>query len=67
MSVGAFDITTAEHRQIKGLTRRDNLQDSKTGMELAITGLAADAAATLHQQRDGQGLPAMHNDCHGAG
>jgi DNA-damage-inducible protein D len=33
LSVGAFDITTAEHRQIKGLSRRDNLQDSQTGME----------------------------------
>ncbi len=46
LSNGAFDITTAEHRQIKGLTRRDNLQDSQTILELAITGLAEATAHT---------------------
>ncbi len=67
LSVGAFDITTAEHRQIKVLTRRDNLQDSETIMELAITSLADAAAITLHQKRDSQGLPALQGDCHEAG
>ena len=36
-------------------------------MELAITGLADEAAATLHQQRESHGLSALQNDCHDAG
>jgi hypothetical protein len=67
LSVGAFDITTAEHRQIKGLSARDNLQDSETSMELAITGLADAAARRLHQTRDSQGFNKLQADCQDAG
>jgi BRO family, N-terminal domain len=67
LSVGAFDITTREHRQIKELSARDNLQDSQTIMELAITGLADAAAVTLHQERDSRGFPSLQGDCHEAG
>jgi hypothetical protein len=34
---------------------------------VAITGLADEAAATLHQQRDSRNLPALQSDCHDAG
>ena len=67
LSVGAFDITTAEHRKIKGLSRRDNLQDSQNGMELAITGLPDEAAARRSISSESHGLPELQNDCHDAG
>ncbi|MEO7003610.1 MAG: hypothetical protein ABI068_17420 [Ktedonobacterales bacterium] len=51
LSKGTFDVTTAEHRNIKGITPRHNLQDSMTAMDLALNSLAETAAATLHQSR----------------
>ena len=67
LSVHALDVTTAEHKQIKHLPPRANLQESQTGMELAITSLADEAAYTFHQERDSQGFNALQNDCQEAG
>ncbi|HEX6819537.1 MAG TPA: hypothetical protein VF120_14260 [Ktedonobacterales bacterium] len=44
---GAFDISTAEPKTVKTLKKRDNLRDSMSLVELALTSLAeATAAAT---------------------
>jgi hypothetical protein len=67
LSVDSLGLTTGEHKQLKGLRPRDNLRDSETIMELAITGLAEATAVTLHQERDTQGFPALQDDCHDAG
>lgn len=67
LSTGTFDITTSEHKAIKGLTARQNLQDSMTVMELALSSLAEATAATLHQERDSKGLPALRRDASEAG
>jgi DNA-damage-inducible protein D len=67
LSVDSLGLTTGEHKTLKGLKPRDNLRDSETIMELAITGLAEATAVTLHQKRDTQGFPALQNDCHDAG
>lgn len=67
LSVGGLGITTRDHKALKGLKARDNLRDSQTIMELAITGLAEATAVTLHQERDTQGFPALRSDCHEAG
>lgn len=67
LSVDSLGLTTGEHKALKGLKTRDNLRDSETIMELAITGLAEATAVTLHQKRDTQGFPALRGDCHDAG
>jgi hypothetical protein len=67
LSVDSLGLTTGEHKALKGLKSRDNLRDSETIMELAITGLAEATAVTLHQKRDTQGFPALQHDCHDAG
>jgi DNA-damage-inducible protein D len=67
LSVDSLGLTTGEHKALKDLRPRDNLRDSETIMELAITGLAEATAVTLHQKRDTQGFPALQNDCHDAG
>jgi hypothetical protein len=66
-SVDSLGLTTGEHKALKGLKTRDNLRDSQTIMELAITGLAEATAVTPHQKRDTQGFPALRGDCHDAG
>ena len=63
LSKGTFDITTAQHKDIKGLTGRQNLQDSMTVMEMALTSLADATAITLHEARNTQGFDALQNDC----
>jgi hypothetical protein len=67
LSVGGLGITTRDHKALKGLKAKDNLRDSQTIMELAITGLAEATAVTLHQERDTQGFPSLQDDCHEAG
>jgi prophage antirepressor-like protein len=67
LSVGGLGITTREHKALKGLKARDNLRDSQTIMELAITGLAEATAVTLHQERDTRGFPSLQDDCQEAG
>jgi DNA-damage-inducible protein D len=65
--VGSLGITTRDHKALKGLKPRDNLRDSETIMELAITGLAEAAAVTLHQDNDSQGFLSLQDDCQEAG
>lgn len=67
LSLGKFDLTTREHRQVKGLAARDNLQDSETEMELAIDTLGNAAARRAHQIRDSQGFNQLQKDCQDAG
>ncbi|HLY31798.1 MAG TPA: hypothetical protein VKQ36_12285, partial [Ktedonobacterales bacterium] len=67
ISVGKFGITTGEHKEIKGLEPGDNLENSETIMELAITALADATAITLHQARDSQGFDRLQVDCQDAG
>jgi hypothetical protein len=67
LSRGTFDITTAEHRQIKHITPRQNLRDSMTPLELALTSLAEVTATELHQTRDAQGFKELQRDATEAG
>jgi hypothetical protein len=67
LSVESLGVTTREHKDLKGLKPKDNLRDSETVMELAITGLAEATAVTLHQKHDTQGFNALQVDCHEAG
>jgi DNA-damage-inducible protein D len=67
LSKGTFDITTREHRQVKGLAGKHNLQDSMTPVELALSTLSEVTAVEFHQARDSQGVNQLQEDCRDAG
>ncbi len=62
-----FDISTAEHRQVKHIGARANLRDSMTRMELLLTGLAEETAIGLHQAHDSLGFEELRSDAREAG
>lgn len=64
---GTFDLTPGQHLIVKDLPPNQNLQDSMTIMELALSSLAEATATTLHQQRDSQGFGELQRDAHEAG
>jgi hypothetical protein len=64
---GTFDITTADHKAVKALKKRDNLRDSMSLVELALTGLAEATAAELHREHDSQGFTRLQGDTQQAG
>jgi DNA-damage-inducible protein D len=67
LSKGTFDITTREHRQVKGLSGKHNLQDSMTPVELALSTLAEVTATELHRQRESEGFNKLQADCQDGG
>jgi DNA-damage-inducible protein D len=67
LNKGTFELTTGEHKAVKGLKPRHNLRDSMTPLELVLTSLAETTAATFHQQRDSQGFMDLQRDAHQAG
>ena len=67
LSRGTFDLTTAEHKAVKGLKPRHNLRDSMTTLELVLTSLAEATATAIHQAHDSQGLGELRRDAHEAG
>jgi DNA-damage-inducible protein D len=67
LSRGTFDLTTAEHRQVKHITARQNLRDCMTQLELALTSLAEVTANELHQTRDAQVFTELQRDATDAG
>jgi DNA-damage-inducible protein D len=64
---GTFELSTDAHKAIKSLRKRDNLRDSMTSLELALTMLSEAAATTIHQARDSQGFTELQQDTHEAG
>jgi hypothetical protein len=66
LSRGTFDLTTAQHKAVKGI-RSGNLRGNMTALELALTTLAEATAATLHQTRDTQGFIGLQTDAKDAG
>ena len=64
---GTFDITTAEHKSIKSLKKRDNLRDSMSIVELALTSLAEATSTALHREHDSQGFGELQGDAREAG
>ena len=64
---GTFDVSVREHQSIKHIGRAQNLRDSMTRVDLALSTLAEATAAELHQTRDSQGFEALRGDAHEAG
>ena len=64
---GTFDVSVREHQTIKHIGRTQNLRDSMTRVELALSTLAEATAAELHQTRDSQGYEELRSDAREAG
>ncbi|HEY7340837.1 MAG TPA: Bro-N domain-containing protein [Ktedonobacterales bacterium] len=64
---GTFDVGVREHQVIKHIGRTQNLRDSMTRVELALSTLAEATAAELHQTRDSQGFEELRSDTQEAG
>jgi len=60
-------MTTAHHKELKGLSPRHNLADHKTRMELILSSLAEETATGLHQKNDSQGYDEIERDVREAG
>lgn len=67
LNKGTFDLTTAEHKELKRLKPRQNLRDSMTTLELALNSLAEATSAAIHQAHDSQGFMELQDDAHQAG
>lgn len=64
---GTFAVSTEEHKAVKALKKRDNLRDSMTPLELALTILSETTATALHQAHDSQGMANLSADTQEAG
>ncbi|HEX9413853.1 MAG TPA: hypothetical protein VF916_10160, partial [Ktedonobacterales bacterium] len=67
LSRGTFELTTAQHKAVKGLKPRHNLRDNMTSVELVLTSLSEVTSTEIHQARDSQGFEALQRDAHAAG
>ena len=52
---GVFRLTTAEHKELKGLVR-ENLRDHMSNMELIFSMLSEETTRQLAIQKDAQGF-----------
>jgi hypothetical protein len=60
-------ITTAQHKTVKSLKKRDNLRDSMSIVELALTSLAEATATEVHRERGSYGFGELQGDAQRAG
>ena len=62
-----FGVTAKEYKNIKGLDDRQNLRDSITNIELALTNLGEATAVEFHKKNDSKGLEELKSDMSEAG
>ena len=62
-----FGVTAKEYKDIKGLHDSQNLRDSMTNIELALTNLGEATAVEFHKKNDSKGLKELKNDMSEAG
>lgn len=62
-----FGVTAKEYKNIKGLDDRQNLRDSMTNIELALTNLGEATAVEFHKKNDSKGLEELKSDMSEAG
>ena len=51
-----FGVTAKEYKDIKGLHESENLRDSMTNIEIALTNLGEATAVEFHKKNDSKGL-----------
>ncbi len=61
ISKGTFNITTQQHKDLKGLTKQ-NLRDNMSAMELALMTLAEVTTTELHKNNDSHGITELGKD-----
>lgn len=64
---GTFDLTVAEHKDYKLLSKRANLRDHSSYLELALISLGEATAITLHNKHNSQGFNTLSQDAVEAG
>ena len=62
-----FGLTAKEYKNIKGLHDSENLRDSMTNIELALTNLGEATAVEFHRENDSKGLSQLKSDMNKAG
>ena len=62
-----FGLTAKEYKNIKGLHDSQNLRDSMTNIELALTNLGEATAVEFHRENDSKGLSQLKSDMNKAG
>lgn len=62
-----FGVTAKEYKDIKGLHESENLRDSMTNIELALTNSGEATAVEFHKKNDSKGLKELKNDMSEAG
>jgi hypothetical protein len=67
LSRGTFDLTTSEHKAVKGLHGSANLRDNMTTLEVALTTLAEATSTAIHQANERHGMGELRRDAQGAG
>jgi len=59
---GAFGITPDEHREVKGLPKRENPREHMDRVELALSTLTEATATASHIENDSQGIDELKSD-----
>lgn len=62
-----FGYTAKEYKNLKGLHESQNLRDSMTNLELALTNLGEVTAVELHKKNDSNGIKELKGDMNTAG
>lgn len=62
-----FGLSAKEYRSVKGLHDSQNLRDSMTNIELALTNLGEATAVEFHRKNDSNGLNELKSDVNKAG
>ena len=62
-----FGFSSKEYKEIKGLDESQNLRDSMTNLELALTNLGEATAVEFHKRNNSIGLSELKNDVKDAG
>ena len=62
-----FGLTAKEYKTIKGLHDSQNLRDSMTNLELALTNLGEATAVEFHKKNDSVGISELKDDMNKAG
>ena len=62
-----FGLTAKDYKNLKGVSKNQNLRDSMTNLELAITNLGEVTAKELHRKNDSYGMNSLKTDMKNAG
>lgn len=62
-----FGLSAKEYKDLKNINDNQNLRDSMTNLELALTNLGEATAVELHKKNNSIGLPKLKNDVNRAG